>query len=145
MQNLGILDAIDLWWGGQKLDNVAVYGWPMVWWARLGKYMQILSTLTGMLELSKAQWAHHNEGIRRLSDNVGKTVGKYSPLAMAMCALVGWIPLLLAALAFLIPLHTVYAFRLLAYLGERFADSNSLRWVTLVMLMCGFQLDLLGS
>lgn len=51
MQDLGLWQAVWMWCSGQKLEEFSMYGLPMLWWARTGKYLQFIGGLVAVLDL----------------------------------------------------------------------------------------------
>jgi hypothetical protein len=51
MQNLGILEAIARWFDGQKLDSMTLYGWPILYWGRLGKLLTFIGGAVAIVDL----------------------------------------------------------------------------------------------
>lgn len=73
MQDLGIWQAIGMWRSGQKLEEFTMYGLPILWWARTGKYLQFIGGLVAVLDLigpNKMANAASNLGITRRTASV---------------------------------------------------------------------------
>ncbi|MBB5155564.1 hypothetical protein [Saccharopolyspora phatthalungensis] len=51
MQSVGYWEAWSLWWSGTKLEDFAMWGLPMLWWARIGKCLQFAGTAIVILDL----------------------------------------------------------------------------------------------
>lgn len=51
MQSIGYWEAWTLWWSGQKVDGLQMWGFPMLWWGRSGKIMQFTGGLIAVLDI----------------------------------------------------------------------------------------------
>jgi hypothetical protein len=51
MQSVGYWEAWSLWWSGQKVDGMQMWGLPLLWWGRAGKLMQFGGGLIVILDL----------------------------------------------------------------------------------------------
>lgn len=54
MQNLGLVEAWQLWLNGNSTVGTSLWSVSMVWWARIGKLLQFAGALTVVLDLVKA-------------------------------------------------------------------------------------------
>ena len=51
MQAVGYWEAWSLWLSGAKLEDFAMWGVPMLWWARIGKLLQYSGGIVVVLDL----------------------------------------------------------------------------------------------
>ncbi|GAB2749838.1 hypothetical protein GCM10027174_25380 [Salinifilum aidingensis] len=51
MVDVGYWEAWGLWWSGTKLEDFAMWGLPLLWWARIGKLLQFTGGAVVVLDL----------------------------------------------------------------------------------------------
>jgi hypothetical protein len=51
VQSVSYWEAWSLWWSGQKVDGMRMWGVPLLWWGRVGKVMQFGGGLIAILDL----------------------------------------------------------------------------------------------
>lgn len=51
MQAVNYWQAWSLWWSGAKLEDFAMWGIPMLWWARIGKLLQFAGGAVVIIDL----------------------------------------------------------------------------------------------
>ncbi|MCD2193500.1 hypothetical protein LQ327_08905 [Actinomycetospora endophytica] len=51
MHNIGLWEALSLWWSGQKLDGMAIYGLSTVWIGRIAKVATYAAGLSVVLDI----------------------------------------------------------------------------------------------
>ncbi|MEV6232782.1 hypothetical protein AB0L88_33455 [Saccharopolyspora shandongensis] len=171
---MNFFEAISLWWNGQKLEEFTMYGWPMLYWARLGKYLQFLGGAVVLLDLIGPDrfrrsalrlrvWSRwlakfplvrivllfiallslaatmvpvvvvELHGDRTLSETFGSAG---IPIMLGMVLTAGLTYLLIQVEKFLLFVSKVVAF------GQH---GSGWKWLSFVLIVIGFHLDLLGS
>ncbi|WP_433038610.1 hypothetical protein [Actinomycetospora sp. CA-053990] len=51
MQSIGLGEALSVWFSGQKLDGMALYGLSTVWWSRIAKIATYAAGLVVVLDI----------------------------------------------------------------------------------------------
>lgn len=51
MQEIGYIEAWQLWFSGQSANSFLLWGMQILWWGRLGKVVQLVSALTIVAEI----------------------------------------------------------------------------------------------
>ncbi|MEV6232781.1 hypothetical protein AB0L88_33450 [Saccharopolyspora shandongensis] len=162
VQDVGFWEAVGMWWGGQKLEDFTMWGWPMLWWARIGKCLQFLGGAVVVLDLIGPTRFHQAAlYLRTIRRKAGRNVDKYQDLILCSWAFIffgfiawlyfshipPWIRYTVEAslwgllIAFLSP-PIISGFGSIMEYGKR---GNSARWIAFVLVVAGFLLDLLGS
>ncbi|MCI2423979.1 hypothetical protein MOQ72_41930 [Saccharopolyspora sp. K220] len=169
VQDVGFWGAVGLWWDGQKLENFTMYGWPMLYWARLGKYLQFIGGALVVLDLIGAERIRNwSENIKKLGlvvvDRIAalitprrivgviKTLGFVAGAILTGLIINPGISLLLAIVSLILPPLLAFLFALqfgfivcLAWLVGLGKHGHAAKWVAFFLLTVGFHLDLLGS
>ncbi|MGW3467320.1 hypothetical protein ACWDKQ_02335 [Saccharopolyspora sp. NPDC000995] len=174
VQDVGFWEAVGLWWDGQKLEDFTMYGWPMLYWARLGKYLQFIAGAVVVLDLIgpdrfrrsalrlrvRSRWLARFPLVRlvlllvaslslaasmvpvvivemRGEQTLSETFGSAGiPTMLGMLLALGLAYLLIKAEKFLLVIAKIVA------IGQH---GNGWKWLSFVLIVIGFHLDLLGS
>lgn len=51
MGSISYFEAWSLWWDGQKLEGLQIFGWPVLYWGRAGKISQFVGGFVALLDL----------------------------------------------------------------------------------------------
>ncbi|MEU0515594.1 hypothetical protein [Amycolatopsis sp. NPDC006125] len=167
MQTIGYWDAWWAWWHGRSLAGYEMWGLPTLWWGRIGKLLQFAGGLIAVLDLigparlARLQRAllpfarqvreiETREGTRRL----GRLRSAVTVILLGVAVLVGIgsitgrvLAIIAAGMAGLALLWgflagVLYVFVVL--IGAQ-RGNHPVRWVAFLIIVVGFQFDLLAS
>ncbi|MEV7042232.1 hypothetical protein [Amycolatopsis sp. NPDC051061] len=172
MQVVGYWEAWSLWWSGQKVDGMEMWGLPMHAWARMGKLAQYAGGLVAVLDLigherlnkTSTSIANYFKGFaRRQRKSIvessiittiavgglgiyqmlnGPSSGRSWPLTVLI------IFLYLLAFSFLFGLITTNIDKIiypLTRILQAQHQSHPVRWFAFFLVTLGFSFDLLAS
>lgn len=141
MQSVGYWEAWSLWWSGAKLEDFAMWGLAMVWWARIGKLLQFAGGAAVVLDLvgperllrlrrrsrSFSRWlTRREEKIHERVDSAGPINPAWSNRMLLLLAISPGFALLLALIIALSSSDTSLA-EGAHHVLERYSDGVSLR------------------
>ncbi|MBQ0925918.1 hypothetical protein [Saccharopolyspora endophytica] len=174
VHDLGFSEAVGLWWDGQKLEDFTMYGLPMLWWARMGKYLQFVSGAMVVLDLIGPAWFRragsrifdwvlttHSERFAKIVGRVAAALG-FPSLACVLFMMFGPSPrtfdpdtyylaniglsvLFTVTLMACLAVFTPYFLWVLSGAISLGRHGHAAKWVSVVLFAAGFHLDLLGS
>lgn len=81
MQSVGYWEAWSLWWSGTKLEDFAMWGLPMLWWARIGKCLQFAGTAIVILDLVGPE---RLRALRNKGDKYAEKARRYVRISMSL-------------------------------------------------------------
>ncbi|MDI2029859.1 hypothetical protein QFW96_14605 [Saccharopolyspora sp. TS4A08] len=173
LQAVGYLEAWSLWWSGAEVKGFAMWSLPVLWWARIGKLLQFAGGAVVIIDLvGPERFKQLSNRMGRSKHRLDLRVRLLLHFAV-MCVIAGLIMFAIVAdfvrralsyevaasydaaaslwlsLAF-VPIliaanqahRVVSGFSKIVALGQH---GNAWKWVSFVLIVVGFQFDLLGS
>lgn len=162
-QSVGYWQAWGLWWQGQDLKALSLYGFPMIWIGRIAKLSSFVAALTVILDIVGQDWMVRASSSVRSNIDPGFAVGIAIVFFIFSGAAVGsaLVPnshadsmrILQANGLFIGVLVTFFALcsagLLLTWFIMGLLDSSQkqrrIRWISFLLFAWAFHLDLLTS